>query len=102
MGWKSAGSLALLLLTAAAAPPGPCGPGTTSEPGEQAGGTLSNAGPGAPSFSAADDTCEDLRVLPPHDLTARPDTTSGEVVHGLPAPEALRPIDQPRRPPIYR
>ena len=102
MVWKSAGSLALLLLTAAAAPPGPCGPGTSIEPGDQAAGTLANAGLGVPSFSAAESTCESTRVLPLNDVTARPDTTAGDVVHGLPSPQALRPVNEPRRSPEYR
>ncbi len=32
----------------------------------------------------------------------KPETEPGEVLHGLPSSEALRPIDQPRAAPVYR
>jgi hypothetical protein len=92
-------ALLLLFLAAAAAPPGPCGPAAGAR---QPDGTDAVGGLAFPTFSAVERSCEDSGVLPSIPQTARTGNEARDILHSLPSPDALRPIDQPRRAPIYR
>jgi hypothetical protein len=95
-------SLTLLLLTAAAAPPGPCGPVANTAAIGQTESTGASRDAGVLPFSATEDSCDSSGTELPAMQATKPETEPGEVLHGLPSSEALRPIDQPRAAPVYR
>src|SRR4051794_6200765 len=99
MRWTPAAPLMLLFLTAAAAPSGPCGPAADIRQfdGADAIGTL-----GFPAFSAMESKCEGGGILPSIPQTAGTGNASRDVLHGLPSPDALRPVDQPWQAPVLR
>ncbi len=99
---RSMASLGLLLLTAAAAPPGPCGPAEKPAPIGQTESTGAPHEPGLPAISEIDDPCDSGGVEPPATLTITPNNEAEEALHGLPPSEALRPIDHTREVPAYR
>jgi hypothetical protein len=98
--WSIA-SLALLLLSAAATPPGPCGPAAFDlvggPPGEAAPGVLA-----PPGFTAAGSACENIAGQQPRTEPLSSANRLDDVVHSLPSPDALRQLDQPRRAPDFR
>jgi hypothetical protein len=108
MNWKTPAVLSLLLLAAAAAPPPDCQPDAASgqavpipldlggQPSMQsglAGQTFAPdamAGNGCPGPMASDAASSTLR------------NNTSDVLHGLPMPDSLRPIDQPKRAPDFQ
>ena len=102
-------SLVPLLLGAAAAPPGGCSPGVddaeTAAPPLDLGGRPSvAAGLTGQSFASlpgpegGNDCLSPLRSV---SETAPLRRSSGDVLHGLPDPESLRPVDEPRLAPQF-
>ncbi len=107
MVWKLPAALSLLLLTAGAAPPGDCLSASTGGPTlpaslDLAGRPIGDAGlqrfaalPGLDGASGC-----------PGAPAAGPNTTlrseSGDVLHGLPTSDILRPIDEPKRAPEFQ
>ena len=92
-------SLTLLLLTAAAAPPGPCGPAANTGPIGQTESTGALRDTDFPRFL---ESCDSSATDPSMNQTMKPANESGDVLHGLPPSEALRPVDQPGTAPVYR
>jgi hypothetical protein len=109
MDWKTPAILSLLLLAAAAAPPD-CQPDAASGqampiPLDLAGRPNIQSGLTDQTFttlpgSLGNNGCRDATlpaIAPPS--TLRNDT--GDALHGLPMPDSLRPIDQPKRAPDF-
>ena len=108
MDWKTPAILSLLLLAAAAAPPD-CQPDAasgqtvpipldlTGRPNIQSGltGQTFTTLPG----SLGNNGCRDPLPADAPPSTLRNDT--GDALHGLPMPDSLRPIDQPKRAPDF-
>jgi hypothetical protein len=95
-------SLTLLLLTGAAAPPGPCGPAANTGPIGQTESTGALRDTAFPAFPATAEPCDSDTVDPSAMQTITPNTESKDALHGLPPSEALRPVDQPGTAPAYR
>jgi hypothetical protein len=109
MGWKTPAILSLLLLLgAAAAPPGDClsgGEGLQTLPL-----SLDLAGrPAAPSgltgqafatMPGADGGCRNPLPTNPQATTLR--SESADVLHSLPTPDILRRMDEPKRAPSFQ
>jgi len=107
MVWKLPAALSLLFLTAGAAPPGDCLSTSTGGPTLPASLDLAVR----PSGDAG---LQRFAALPgldgasgcPSAPTAGPNTPlrseSGDVLHGLPASESLRPINEPKRAPAFQ
>lgn len=110
MGWKLPAMLALLLLAAAAAPPGDCTQGGDSEKTlpssiDLAGRPSVSAGLSGRMFAPLPSTdgnngCRSPLASSSQSTTLR--TESGDVLHGLPVPDILRPINEPRRAPQFQ
>jgi hypothetical protein len=101
--------LAPLLLGAAAAPPGECSPGVDDgeaapAPPDLAGRPSVAAGLTGQTFAAlpgpegGNDCHSPLRSVSQAAPLRR---QSGDVLHGLPDPESLRPVDEPRLAPQF-
>jgi hypothetical protein len=108
MGWKTPAILALLLLGAAAAPPGDCLPNGDSGqmlpmPLDLAGRPSASVGLTGQTFAAMPGLEGGCRGAVPSSLqstTLR--SESADVLHGLPAPDILRRMDEPKRAPIFQ
>jgi hypothetical protein len=109
MVWKLPAALSLLVLTAGAAPPGDClstsaGGATLPSSLDLAGRPSVGAGLSGHTFAALPST--DGATGCRSAASATPATTlrseSGDVLHGLPAPEILRPMNEPRRAPDFQ
>jgi hypothetical protein len=120
MDWKTPAVLSLLVLAplvlgAAAAPPGDCAAGADSGqvmpiPLDLTG--RPNAPPGDAPFGLAGQTFAPQPEpgagtgcpgpLPSTPLSATLRSESGDVLHGLPMPDSLRPIDEPKRAPDFQ
>jgi hypothetical protein len=115
MAWKTPSALLLLLpvslfLAAAAAPPGDCVPDASA--GQTAPIPLDLAGrPSVPTGlaghtfatlpnSEAGNGCRSPLPSVTQSTTLR--SESGDILHGLPAPDILRPIDEPKRAPDFQ
>jgi hypothetical protein len=108
MDWKTLAVLSLLFLGAAAAPPGDCLAGAN---GGQMPVPLDLTGqPNAPSglvgqtFAPESDAGGDNDCFGPlssHSLSATLRSESSDILHGLPTPDSLRPIDEPKRAPDF-
>ena len=107
MDWKTPAVLSLLLLAAAAAPPTDCQPDAASGqavpvPLDIMGRTIAQSGLADQTFT---DPLGNNGCRGPLPSNAQPSTLrndSGDVLHGLPMPDSLRPIDQPRRAPEFQ
>ena len=107
MDWKTPAVLSLLLLTAAAAPPPDCQPDAAS--GQAVPIPLDLTG--RPNFRSgltgqtfAPDALDNNGCRGPLSSNARPSTlrnNTSDALHGLPMPDSLRPIDQPKRAPDF-
>jgi hypothetical protein len=110
MGWKALLLLALPFLGAAAAPPGDCLPaGETGQvlpaPMDLAGRPNMPAGLAGHTFAtppSAEGAFGCRSALPSVTQSTTLRSESGDVLHGLPAPDILRPIDEPRRAPQFQ
>ena len=102
MRWRWMASLTLLLLGGAAAPPGPCGPAGNTGPIGQTESTDASRDAGLSAFSVTEESCAGSGVDPSAMQATKPTNGSADALHGLPASEALRPVDQPRAAPVYR
>jgi hypothetical protein len=110
MHWKTPAVFSLLLLAAAAAPPVDCQPDAAS--GQVMPIPLDLAGrPDAPSgltgqtFAVLPDALGNNGCRSPLPSNAQPSTLqndSDDVLHGLPMPDSLRSIDQPKRAPDFQ
>ena len=110
MGWYTPAVLSLLLLTAGAAPPGDCQPGLNSGPmlpapldltGRPAApfGLSAQTVSTVPSADAAG-ACRSALPSAAQATTLRSETD--DIIHGLPSPEILRPMNEPKRAPIFQ
>jgi hypothetical protein len=110
MGWKTLPILSLLFLGAAAAPPSDCLPGmdsgqTLPAPLDLAGRPSAPVGLTAQTFAAlpsAEGGGGCRSPLPSASQSATLRSESGDVLHGLPAPDILRPMDEPKRAPQFQ
>jgi hypothetical protein len=110
MRWKTPAMLSLLFLAAAAAPPGDCLSGSDSgltlpTAVDLAGRPNIPAGLTAQTFAAlpgADAAGGCRGALPSASASATLRSESGDVLHGLPAPDLLQPMDESRRAPQFR
>jgi hypothetical protein len=111
MVWKMPAVLSLLFLAAGAAPPGDCSSGAaggqTLLPAAQdlAGRPSVAAGLSGQTFAAlpsADSTAGCRGTLPSATQSTTLRSESGDVLHGLPAPEILRPMNEPKRAPEFQ
>lgn len=110
MGWKTPAILSLLWLTAAAAPPADCLPeGDSGQalpiPLDLAGRPSASVGLSGQAFgplanSAASNGCRSPLSSNAQSSTLR--SESGDMLHGLPSPDILRPIDEPKRAPQFQ
>jgi hypothetical protein len=110
MNWKtpsvlSLQFLALLFLAAAAAPPPDCQPGATNGqafpiPLDLAGRPQSGLNDQTFAGLPGDNGCRS--PLPSSAQSSTLQDNSGDVLHGLPMPDTLRPIDQPKRAPDFQ
>ena len=110
MDWKTPAVLSLLFLGAAAAPPGDCLAG--ADGGRAMPIPLDLTGqPNAPSGLVGqtfapqpepegDNGCPG--PLPSNSLSTTLRSESSDVLHGLPMPDSLRPIDEPKRAPDFQ
>lgn len=110
MDWKTPAVLSLLLLAAAAAPPAGCLPDAANGqvmpiPLDLAGRPNIPSGLTGQTFAVLPDTLGNNGCHSPLPSDAQPSTLrndSGDVLHGLPMPDSLRPIDQPKRAPDFQ
>jgi hypothetical protein len=107
MNWKTPSVPLLLFLAAAAAPPPDCQPEAMSGqafpiPLDLAGRPDAQSGLNNQTFAAlpGDNGCHSPLPSNVQSSTLRND--SGDVLHGLPMPDTLRPIDQPKRAPDFQ
>jgi hypothetical protein len=110
MGWKTLATLLLLLLAAAAAPPGDCS--RVTDGGQKLPASLDLAG--RPSIAAgltgqmfatltgAEDGHGCRGALSSSVQSTTLSSESGDILHGLPAPDILRRIDEPKRAPQFQ
>lgn len=113
MNWRAPAIFALLGLAAAAAPPTDCGPPSTLN---AAGGTLSAsqdlAGRPVPTPDLGTQTYATLPSRPDAgdcqnplsavSHAAGPQDGEDEIMHGLPAPEILRPMNETKKSPYLQ
>jgi hypothetical protein len=98
----------LLLLSAAAAPPADCAAGADSGqvrsiPLDLAGQPGASSGLAGQTFApqpGAGTGCPGPLPSTPLSMTLR--SESSDVLHGLPTPDSLRPIDEPKRAPDFQ
>jgi hypothetical protein len=110
MDWKTPAVLSLLFLGAAAAPPGGCLSGAGSGeampvPLDLAGRPYAPSGLAGPTFATQPGSDGDDGCLSPPASTSLSTTLrseSSDVLHGLPMPDSLRPIDEPKRAPEFQ
>jgi hypothetical protein len=110
MDWKTLAALSLLLLAAAAAPPADCQRDAASDqampiPLDLTGRSDTQSGLTDQAFAAlpgtlASNSCRS--PLPPNAQPPMLRNDSSDVLHGLPMPDSLRPIDQPKRAPDFQ
>lgn len=107
MDWKTPAVLSLLFLGAAAAPPPDCQPDATSGgampiPLDLAGRPNAQSGLTDQTFAElpGNKGCRGPLASNAQSSTLRND--SSDALHGLPMPDALRPIDQPKRAPDFQ
>jgi hypothetical protein len=108
--WKPAAILVLgVFLGAAAAPPSDCpgasGATTLPLPMDLQGRPLARSGLNNQNFAALPSTeaAAGCRTpLPSASTSSNLRSEQGDVLHSLPAPDILRPIDEPRHAPVYR
>jgi hypothetical protein len=110
MVWKTPAIFSLLLLAAAAAPPGDCLPGADSGtavpiPLDLAGRPSASVGLSGQTFatlpsSEGGNGCRSPLPSSSQSTTLR--SESGDVLHGLPSPDILRPMDEPKRAPQFQ
>ncbi len=104
MGWKTAFLLSLLWLTAAATPPEDCGSDadggqTLPMPADPARRPNMPGGPNA-ADSDSGNGCRGVLPSLPQPTTLRRE--SEDLLHGLPSPDILRPMDEPKRAPLFQ
>jgi hypothetical protein len=110
MGWKTPAIFSLLLLGAAAAPPGDCFPAadggqTLPVPLDLAGRPSLSAGLTEQMFAtlpSAESGNGCRGALPSSAQSTTLHSESGDILHGLPAPDILRRIDEPKRAPQFQ
>ena len=110
MGWRTPAIVSLLWLAAAAAPPSDCTPHpdngpTLPTPLDLAGRPNAPSGLTGQTFAALPTTeapagCRSALPSVTQSTTLR--SESGDVLHGLPAPDILRRMDEPRRAPMFQ
>lgn len=107
MVWKTPAVLLLLLLSAAAAPPDDCSSGTPNSQAlptglDLAGRPSLTAGLSGQTFTApaSADGCRSALPSAAQSTTLR--SESGDILHGLPAPDLLQRMDEPRRAPAFQ
>ena len=108
MVWKIAAALPLLFLAAGAAPPGDCLSGSAGGPMlptslDLAGRPSVGAGLSGQTFAAlpGTDAGTGCRAVSSATQATSLRSESGDVLHGLPAPEILRPMNEPKRAPDF-
>jgi hypothetical protein len=110
MDWKMPALLSLLFLAAAAAPPDDCGAGADNGqalpiPLDLAGRPNASSGLSGQTFGGLPSSESGNGCRSPLTSSAQPTTLrseSGDVLHGLPMPDILRPMDEPKRAPEFR
>ena len=109
MVWKLPAALSLLFLTAGAAPPGDCLSASTGGPTlptsvDLAGRPSIGAGLSSQTFAAlpSTDGASGCRTAASATQATTLRSESGDVLHGLPAPEILRPMNEPKRAPDFQ
>jgi hypothetical protein len=109
MDWKTPAVLSLLFLGAAAAPPGDCLSG--ADGGQMPISQDLTGQPNAPSglvgqtFAPQPDAGSGYGCPGPlssNSLSTTLRSESSDILHGLPTPESLRPIDEPKRAPDFQ
>lgn len=108
--WKTPAVLSLLFLAAGAAPPGDCSSAAVGGPMlptalDLAGRPSVTAGLSGQTFAtlpSADSAAGCRAALPSASQATALRSESGDVLHGLPAPEILRPINEPKRAPDFQ
>lgn len=110
MAWKTLSVLPLLFLAAAAAPSFDCQPTidtgqTLSMPLDLTGRPNVPAGVAGSGFAPvpradASGGCPGSAAATLQPTTLRND--SDDILHGLPAPDILRPVDEPKRAPVFQ
>ena len=110
MGWKTPAILSLLWLAAAAAPPPDCAPEVGSGqalpiPLDLAGRPSASVGLSGQTFgplpnSEGGNGCRS--PLPSNAQSSTLRSESGDVLHGLPSPDILRPMDEPKQAPQFQ
>ena len=110
MGGRLPAAVALLFLAAAAAPPGDCG--SAGDPGPvlplpldlagRPGMATGLAGHGFAALPGAGASFDCREVLPNAQQPGTLRSESSDILHGLPAPDILRPINEPRRAPQFQ
>jgi hypothetical protein len=107
MDWKTPAVLSLLFLGAAAAPPGDCLQGADSGqmPLDLTGQPNAPSGLVGQTFAPQPDSGGGNGCLGPlssNSLSTTLRSASSDVLHGLPTPDSLRPIDEPKRAPDFQ
>jgi hypothetical protein len=110
MDWKTPAALSLLLLGAAAAPPADCPAGAGSAQGgsiplDLTGRPAALSGPTGQAFvtqPGLDGAGGCVLPLPSRALSTTLRSESDDVLHGLPMPDSLRPVDEPKRAPAFQ
>ena len=108
--WKIPALLSLLFLAAGAAPPGDCLSGAAGGPMlptslDLAGSPSVTAGLSGQTFAtlpSADNAAGCRAALPSASQTTNLRSELGDVLHGLPAPEILRPLNEQKRAPEFQ
>jgi hypothetical protein len=110
MDWKTPALLSLLFLAAAAAPPDDCLSASVSGqslpiPLDLAGRPNAASGLAGQAFAVLPGSDGDAGCRSPLPSNAQSTTLrseTGDVLHGLPLPDILRPMDEPKRAPEFR
>ena len=110
MVWKLPAVLSLLFLAAGAAPPGDCLSGAAGGPtlptardlAGRPGVTAGLSGQTFATLPSANSGAGCRGTLPSATQTTTLRSESGDVLHGLPALEILRPMNEPKRAPEFQ